>query len=121
MIPLDVDKLQPRSSRERVYKSFDQEREYQEKMWGDSLSGGQPGNGYRSVDEFALYIQRYSNILTEVASTAMNDDAKLDVIRKIGALCTAATEWHGVVPRDVKEFVDSYGTSDLNVNPNSTT
>ena len=85
--------------RDEVYAAFDSEREYQDIRWGDTLSGGRPGNGERTVDEFALYISGYTNDLVEHASHFGPSIDKLDIIRKIGALCVACMEQHGAPKR----------------------
>ena len=86
-------------AREDVYTAIDTEREYQDGKWGDTLSGGRPGDGSRSVDEFALYIVGYANDLLVNASHFGDEGDKLDIIRKIGGLATACMEQHGAPHR----------------------
>ncbi len=81
--------------RGKVYQAINSERDYQDRKWGNTLSGGRPGNGDRSVDEFALYVAGYTNDLVEAASHSGNQLAKLDIIRKIAGLCVACMEQHG--------------------------
>ena len=88
-----------RIQREEVYRAIDSEREYQHHRWGDSASSGRPGDGSRSIDEFALYIVGYANDLVDVASHSGNGQAKLEVIRKVAGLCVAAMEEHGAPHR----------------------
>jgi len=85
--------------REEVYAAFDSEREYQDMRWGDTLSGGRPGDGERTVDEFSLYIIGYANDLLVNASHFGNQRDKLDIIRKIGGLAVACMEQHGAPMR----------------------
>jgi hypothetical protein len=68
------------SDREAAYMAIDSERDYQDAKWGSTLSSGRKvegtrgyrplAGGDRSIDEFALYIQRYANALTEVCGTS---------------------------------------------------
>jgi len=89
------------TSRDAVYRAIDSERDYQDDRWGDSLSGGRPGNGERSVDEFALYIIGYANDLLVNASHFGKQGDKLDIIRKITTLGVACMEQHGAPHRHV--------------------
>lgn len=86
-------------TREEVYKIIDSEREYQDSKWGTTLSGGRPGDGWRSVDEFVTYIVGYSNELLQVASHYGDTQAKLELVRKIAGLTVACMEQHGAPPR----------------------
>ena len=85
--------------RDEVYAAIDSERDYQDKKWGDTLSGGRPGDGTRTVDEFALYIAGYTNDLIVNASHFAEQKDKLDIIRKIGGLCVACMEQNGAPRR----------------------
>jgi hypothetical protein len=88
--------------REEVYAAFDSEREYQDLKWGDTLSGGRPGDGERSVDEFALYLIGYANDLLVNASHFGHTQGKLEIIRKIGGLAVACMEQHGAPKRNLQ-------------------
>ena len=88
------------TERAYVYKMIDTERTYQDSKWGKTKSGGQPGNGERSVDEFALYIAGYTNDLVQLASHYGGQDVKLAAMRKVAALCVACFEQHGCPPRN---------------------
>lgn len=85
--------------REQVYAAIDGEREYQDRVWGQSSEGGRPGNGFRTVDAYAAYLQRYQNVLIEVVGTSDDDNKKLDIIRKIAGLCVVCMEQHGAPER----------------------
>ena len=93
------------STRKEVYAAIDSERAYQDKLWGHTLSGDhltsemQPG-GTRTVDEFSLYIIGYANDLLVNTSHYVEEEAKLDIIRKISALGVACMEQHGAPHRD---------------------
>lgn len=89
-------------TRAEVYAAIDSERDYQDGKWGTTLSGGRPGAGERSVDEFALYITGYTNDLVHNASHFAKTQDKLDIIRKIAGLCVACMEQNGAVFREVK-------------------
>ena len=81
--------------RKEVYNAIDTERDYQEQKWGSTLSGGRPGDGFRTVDEFSLYIIGYANDLLKETSHFANDLDKLNIIRKIAGLCVNCMEKHG--------------------------
>lgn len=85
--------------REEVYETIDRERAHQDSFWGKSASDGRPGHGERSIDEFATYVAGYSAELTRVCSKGPKKYAKLDIIRKIAALCVQCMEQHGMVDR----------------------
>lgn len=85
--------------REDVYKALDTERDYQDGKWGHSLSDDRPGDGFRSIDEFALYIEGYTKDLVQQCSHYANPEDKLDIVRKVGALCVACMEHHGAPHR----------------------
>ena len=53
--------------RNQVYVLIDGERDYQDARWGDAASSGRPGNGERTIDEFALYIRGYAEDLAPSA------------------------------------------------------
>ena len=92
------------TTRQEVYAAIDSEREYQDKLWGHSLSGNRPSTelqpgGTRTVDEFSLYIIGYANDLLIKGSHFADDKEKLDIIRKIAGLGVACMEQHGVQHR----------------------
>jgi hypothetical protein len=89
------------TEREAAFRAIDSERNYQDSRWGDTLSGGRPGAGERSVDEFALYIIGYANDLLVNASHFGNTEDKLDIIRKVTTLGVACMEQHGAPHRVV--------------------
>lgn len=68
------------------------ERMYQDQRWDQEKFGN------RSVDEFSLYIYRYAGRL--IANNSDEGESKLDMIRKVGALCVAAMEQHGAPKRE---------------------
>lgn len=102
------------AKRTAAYTAIDSEREYQDQRWGDTLSGGRPGAGERSVDEFALYIIGYANDLLVNASHFGDPREKMNIIRKISALGVACMEQHGAPHRHVPlaELAESYGGTD---------
>jgi len=89
--------------REEVYESIDSERDYQNKRWNGTKSSRQPSDApnamERSIDEFALYVARYTNQLVNVCGSTDYPDTKLEVFRKIAALCVACGEAHGMPKR----------------------
>ncbi len=92
------------TTRQEVYSAIDSEREYQDGIWGKTLSGDraatelQPG-GTRTVDEFSLYIIGYANDLMINGSHFANEKDKLDIVRKIAGLGVACMEQHGAPHR----------------------
>lgn len=87
------------SDRESVYKAIDTERVYQNQRWGNTGSSKQPGNGERTIDEFALYISEYADQLRHICGTSDDRIVKMNAVRKVGALCIACMEQHGAVSR----------------------
>jgi hypothetical protein len=90
------------ATRQEVYAAIDGERAYQDKRWGRTASSGQPGDGSRTIDEWALYIEVYARKLAELAATtgdaeSVND--KLDGMRKIAAMGVACMECYGAPHR----------------------
>lgn len=105
--------------REMAYWLLDGERDYQDERWGETLSGGRAPvgrgeeGGDRTVDEFVLYVAGYANDLVQYASHFGSSDGKLDIMRKVGALCVAAIEQHGAPERKpARQFVtkEEHGT-----------
>ena len=86
--------------REAAFTAIDSERDYQDARWGDSGSSGQPGNGERTIDEFALYIAAYTNKMVEQCGTFADPIAKLHTIRKVAGLAVACMEQHGAPLRE---------------------
>ena len=82
-----------------IFNIIESERKYQDSKWGHTLSDDRPGDGSRSVDEFALYISGYAAVLVHAASTTGTPNSKLEVVRKIAALCVACMEQHGCPQR----------------------
>jgi hypothetical protein len=86
---------------DKVIQAIDSERAYQDKKWGHTLSGGRPGDGFRTVDEYTTYIAGYTADLIHEASHFGNDEAKLHIIRKIAGLCVACMEQNGAPLREI--------------------
>lgn len=85
--------------RSQVYELIDGERDYQDLHWGDSLSSNRPGNGERTIDEWALYIYGYAHKLMVAAATITDPNEKLAIVRKVAALGVICMEQHGAPPR----------------------
>jgi hypothetical protein len=89
-----------------VYKAIDTEREYQNERWKGTKSSHQPSNApnamERTIDEFALYVARYTNQLVDICGSTDYPEQKLDIFRKIAALCVACGEEHGMPSRKPK-------------------
>ena len=76
------------------------EREYQEKLWNSTESGGK-----HSVTEFLVYISHYVRKALDLQSTIPADQAdeeSLHSVRKIGALVLACMEQNGIRYRDIE-------------------
>lgn len=86
-------------NRQYVYSLIDGERNYQDFKWGSSGSSGTQGNGDRTIDEFILYIYGYAQDAVKEASHFGDASKKLDVVRKVAALCVACMEQHGAPAR----------------------
>lgn len=76
--------------RSDVFSAIDGELYYQESVFGPNP---------HEIDAYATYIRRYSRILDDVATVAETESAKLEVIRKIAAICVRCMEQHGVPER----------------------
>lgn len=90
------------TARSVVYSALDAERDYQDWRWAGTSSDDKQSDKPaldRSIDEYTLYIQGYVNELVHIASHSGNSKDKLDVVRKVGALCVACMEQNGVVER----------------------
>jgi len=89
--------------RNDVYAAINSERDYQNELWNGTKSSRQPSDSpnamERTIDEFALYVTRYTNRLIEVCGTTDYPEEKMEVFRKIAALCVACGEAHGMLKR----------------------
>ncbi|MBD3197441.1 MAG: hypothetical protein GF317_20470 [Candidatus Lokiarchaeota archaeon] len=89
--------------REEVYKAISSERDYQNELWNGTKSSQQPSGApnamERTIDEYALYVTRYTNRLIEVCGTTDHPEEKLEIFRKIAALCVSCGESHGMPER----------------------
>lgn len=95
-------------SREAVYQAIDSERAYQDARWGDGLSGNRPATkeqapGSRTLDEYILYIYGYATTLMQIGATEVNQQKKLDFVRKVAGLCVACMEQHGAPHRTYRK------------------
>ena len=94
---------QPVASLDEVIAALKTELDYQGVTWGDTESSDKQGvGGFRTLDEFALYIQGYSNDLAHIASHESKPENKLDFVRKVMALCVSAMLQHGAPHRKPK-------------------
>ena len=98
------------TTRQEVYNAIDSEREYQEAMWGDSLSNErapdpakEESGGDHTLDEFTLYISGYTNELVQMASHFVGAEEQLAIIRKIAGLSVACMEQHGAPKRKMPD------------------
>lgn len=90
--------------RDKVYTAVDSERDYQDARWGDTLSGGRPApkgkEGFRTLDEWVLYINHYAGELQRVAGTSNDPTEILNFVRKVAALGVVCMEQHGAPHRE---------------------
>lgn len=86
-----------------AYQAIRSERDHQDEQWGKTQSSGRPGNGERSLDEFALYISGYADTLRGFCTEFTDANTKLHAVRKIAALCVWCMEQHGALPRDMSK------------------
>lgn len=87
------------ATRQEVFDALSSERAYQDSRWGDTLSGGRPGDGERTLDEFILYISGYAQQLVAIGAKSADPAEKLEFVRKVGGLAVAAMEQHGAPRR----------------------
>lgn len=85
-------------ARAEAFEAINSERDYQDKVWGNSASSKVEGTG-RTLDEFALYIHGYANDLAALASHIDEPEEKLNFVRKIAGLAVACMEQHGAPKR----------------------
>lgn len=94
-------------NRQEVYEAIDSERNYQDDRWGPYLSAerdplpehGMPA-GWRSLDEFVMYMQGYMNDLVHAASHSADKIEALNIVRKVTALGVRCMEQHGAPRRE---------------------
>ena len=88
----------------KTFESILTERDYQDTVWDGTKSSGEKSNERgsldRSIDEFSAYIAGYGNELLDVIRKSDDPKEKLDLIRKIAALCVACGEKHGLPKRE---------------------
>lgn len=84
-----------KSQQHRAWRAIDSERNYQNSKWYGSDSA-RPDANERTIREFALYVHGYVNDLVQVASHFGETSKKLEIVRKIAALCVACFEQHGM-------------------------
>lgn len=80
------------TSREKVYRVIDGERDYQDARWEDS-----PHEGKHTMAEYLRLMRNYQVLAMD--RVIKGEPAALDDVRKIGALAVACMEQHGAPPR----------------------
>ena len=78
--------------RTEIYKAIDTEREYQDKMWINPID--------RPIDSYATYIAYQVTELQKLCATTDEPEEKMNIIRKIAALCVSCAEKHGISERE---------------------
>lgn len=80
--------------KEEIYKTIDEERDYQDKIWGNNHDKN------HSVGDFTLYMKYYlDQVIKEY--TCGEIKSSLDDMRKLVALGIACFEIHGVPKRKI--------------------
>lgn len=87
-----------------VMDSIQSEWDYQDKMWGQNLSGRRPlpqcyPPGFRTVDEWVLYIRQYAEQAAALATKTDDPEQVMHVIRKITTMGFRAMRQHGAPKR----------------------
>lgn len=80
------------------------ELDYQDAMWGKNLSGRRPlpdgvPSGFRTADEWALYIRQYAEQAAALATRTDDPAAIMDIFRKITTMGFRAMRQHGAPMR----------------------
>jgi len=91
-----------KASMEDVLDAIKGEREYQDKLWGDAMSGGR-----HEVPGWILYIEDYLHEARSAVSRYASpecDEKALHTMRKIAAMCVACMEQNGVRFRDMGDL-----------------
>jgi hypothetical protein len=87
---------------EDVFEAIRKEREYQDRLWGDTAEAG-----VHNVTEYILFMQNYlreaEDIVCRKAAPQCNEDA-LHIIRKIAAMAVCCMEQNGIVERDMRDL-----------------
>lgn len=83
-----------------VMEALATEWEYQDHMWGQNLSGDRPlpeglPPGFRTLDEWVLYMSGYMADLVKSASHSSSKIEHLNIIRKITTMGFRAMRQHG--------------------------
>jgi len=87
---------------EEVFEAIKEEREYQDKLWGQAMSKGR-----HDIPSWILYMEDYLQEAREVVSryaTPECDEDALHAIRKIAAMCVACMEQNGLQRRNMKDL-----------------
>lgn len=81
-------------NREEVYELINEERKYQDKVWG-----GAEYDANRTISDWLMFIRKYIND-AENAVFNFNTEEAMDAIRKITAIGVAAMESKGCPKRN---------------------
>jgi hypothetical protein len=97
--------MSKRKTKHAIEEAFDAirvERQYQDRLWGDSLYEGR-----HSVSEWILYIRNYlqeaEDVVCRKAAPKCDEDA-LHIIRKVVAMGVCCMEQNGVLWRNMKDL-----------------
>lgn len=84
------------------------EREYQERLWGDKARGGRDNPGrLKSTTEWIAFMQNYLREAEDLTCRTFGpvaDPKIVHIIRKVGAMAVACMEQHGAPLRDMKDL-----------------
>ena len=85
---------------EEIITSIKTERDYQDKVWGDSGIGSKDES--RQISSYILWMEHYLLEARTLASTSdeiNNKEPIMDLIRKVSALGVACGQEHGMPKR----------------------
>jgi len=91
---------------DEVVEAIKEEREYQDKLWGKTLSRGR-----HSVSEYILYMEDYLQEARHIVSRSVELEASekaTHILRKVGAMIFSCMEQNGVQRRDMKDLEKAY-------------
>lgn len=103
---MERDIINPKETRENVYKAIDSERTYQ--AW---VADGKGTGKFqevakvipKSVGDYMIMMQGYMNIATDTWISTQGIEPTLHIIRKIAGIAVKCMEQHGAPLRELKE------------------
>ena len=84
-----------KTERRSAFDAINSERDYQDAIFNEADRGATD----RTLDEFILYIKQYADE-AGCLTTHGQEEAALNFVRKVGALCIGCMERHGAPRRE---------------------